>query len=261
MKKKVIEIKDWVKDRDTSVKEKFFPKKLTENHLKYKRYIQEKTITISTGYSGTGKTCLAIETAAELFKNGTIKQIVLTRPQVECDEEMGFLPGNAEEKMAFYIRPVMSALATHFNAIDIEHLKKNEQLLIIPLAQMRGNTFHKAFICMDECQNATYRQIEMFLTRLGFGSKAVLNGDLKQSDLVHGIRNVPFLKAIEDLTRPPIPDEIGLIFFGREDVLRPDIVQMVTDRMGQEDYNLSELIELLDPELELPSYGKLKKKK
>lgn len=252
-KKKVIVLPEWAQNRDKNVQERKFAKKLTENHLKYKRTIEEKTITISAGNSGTGKTCLAIEVAVQLFKAGKIDQIVLTRPLVECDEQLGFLPGNVEEKMAFFIAPLMGALSLHFNSHDLENLKKDQRILVMPLAQMRGNTFNKAFLCMDEAQNASYRQIEMFLTRIGDGTKAVINGDLKQSDIVRGIEDVPFLRAIRDLISKPQSTEIGLVVFGPNDVLRPDIVKIVTDKMGDENYNLNDLLDIFEDEV--PSYG------
>lgn len=256
MKKKELTIPEWMKSRDESAEKRINQKKLTKNHINYMKMIENKIITICTGFSGTGKTFLALEVAANLFKQGKISQIVVTRPQVECGEKTGFLPGNIEEKMQYFIAPVMAGLSRHFSKNELENMKAAGKIVIVPLAQMRGITYHNAFMIIDECQNATYGQIEMFLTRIGEGTRAVINGDLKQSDITSNIEDVAFLRAIRDLIKPPKEDGIGFMIFGEEDVLRSYIVGVVTKRMGEGNYSTHDIESLFEDVSEIPSYGK-----
>jgi len=258
-KKKVIELPKWVKERDANVEERRFAKKLTENHLKYKKTIEDKIITICIGAAGTAKTGLAAEVAVDLFKKNIIQQIILVRPLVECGPSLGFLPGNADEKMTFLIAPLVNALRRYFSVQDIETMKRNEQIIIVPISQMRGYDIHNSIVLADESQNLEYSQIKMLLTRMADGSKIVLNGDINQSDLSRDIRDNPLLKAIKDIITPTIPDDVGICVFGAEDVLRPDIVKIIAQRMGDQSVDIEELLGIigLDEDLDkIPSYGK-----
>lgn len=258
-KKKAIFLPEWAKKRDENVQERRFVKKLTENHLKYKKTIEEKLVTICIGSAGSGKTGLAIEVAVELLKKGTIEQIILTRPIVECGPKLGALPGNTEEKMIHFLAPVINALRRYFSAQEIDNLKKDEKILILPVSQMRGYDAHDAIIVVDESQNLDYLEIKMLLTRIGDGSKIVLNGDINQSDMSTDINDSPLLKAITDIINPNIPNDVGICILGPKDVLRPDIVRIICERMGDQTVEIEELLDLigLGEDLDkIPSYGK-----
>lgn len=153
------------------------------NQKDYIRTIAENTITFCQGLAGTGKTHIAIGMALEYLSEGKIKKIIITRPVIEAGEKIGYLPGTAEEKIHPYLLPILDEI-NYF--IPIQHytrLKSNNLIEVVPLGLMRGRSFHDAFIVADECQNATYEQLKMLLTRIGQNSKMVLTGDIKQSDL------------------------------------------------------------------------------
>ena len=141
-----------------------------------------KDIVFGIGPAGTGKTLLAVQVAVKLFKEGVIDKIIVTRPAVSVDEDLGFLPGTLEQKMAPWTRPIFDVLREYFNANEIEGMIKESIIEIAPLAYMRGRTFKNSFILADEMQNATSSQMKMLLTRLGENSKMAVTGDLAQAD-------------------------------------------------------------------------------
>jgi phosphate starvation-inducible PhoH-like protein len=140
----------------------------------------DKNIVFGIGPAGTGKTLLACQSAVKAFLNGEVERIVVTRPAVSADEDLGFLPGTLEEKMAPWTRPIFDVFREHFYANEIEGMIKEGVIEISPLAYMRGRTFKDAYIIADEMQNATPNQMKMLLTRIGTGSKMVVTGDLAQ---------------------------------------------------------------------------------
>ncbi|MDF2616206.1 MAG: phosphate starvation inducible protein PhoH-like protein [Sedimentibacter sp.] len=189
-----------------------------------KRYIDmitNKDITFGIGPAGTGKTYLAVAAAVNAFRKKEVERIILTRPAVEAGEKLGFLPGDLQDKVDPYLRPLYDAL---FDIMGIENYMKNveKQLIeVAPLAYMRGRTLDSSFIILDEAQNTTNEQMKMFLTRLGYGSKAVITGDITQIDLPgdkkSGLKSViNILKDVED---------IGFMFFHTSDVVRHKLVQ------------------------------------
>jgi phosphate starvation-inducible PhoH-like protein len=189
-----------------------------------KRYIDmitNKDITFGIGPAGTGKTYLAVAAAVNAFRKKEVERIILTRPAVEAGEKLGFLPGDLQDKVDPYLRPLYDAL---FDIMGIENFMKNveKQLIeVAPLAYMRGRTLDSSFIILDEAQNTTNEQMKMFLTRLGYGSKAVITGDITQIDLPgekkSGLKSViNILKDVED---------IGFMFFHTSDVVRHKLVQ------------------------------------
>lgn len=155
----------------------------TDNQKEYVATIAENTITFCQGVAGSGKTHIAIGMALEYLLENKVKKIIITRPVVESGEKIGYLPGTAEEKLHPYLLPILDEIC-HF--IPVSHyasLKLNNKIEVVPLGLMRGRNFHDSFIVADECQNATYDQLKMLLTRIGMNSKMVLTGDTQQSDL------------------------------------------------------------------------------
>ena len=158
----------------------------TVGQKRYVDMINSKDVTFGIGPAGTGKTYLAVACAVNAFRKKEIERIILTRPAVEAGEKLGFLPGDLQDKVDPYLRPLYDAL---FDIMGIDNFMKNveKQLIeVAPLAYMRGRTLDSSFIILDEAQNTTNEQMKMFLTRLGYGSKAVITGDITQIDLPEG---------------------------------------------------------------------------
>jgi phosphate starvation-inducible PhoH-like protein len=185
--------------------------------------IRRHDLTFGIGPAGTGKTYLAMAMAASLLVHKRVKRIVLTRPAVEAGEKLGFLPGDLAEKVNPYLRPLYDALHDMMDFEKVEQLRDRGQIEVAPLAFMRGRTLNDSFVILDEAQNATSEQMRMFLTRLGFGSKAVVTGDITQTDLPAGARSG--LREARDLLRG-IP---GIWFqaFTEADVVRHELVQKI----------------------------------
>ena len=158
----------------------------TVGQQKYMKAIQNNTITIGVGPAGTGKTYLAVAAAVAAFRERTVNRIILTRPAVEAGERLGFLPGDLQNKVDPYLRPLYDALYDMLGAETFQKYQERGSIEVAPLAYMRGRTLDDSFIILDEAQNTTKEQMKMFLTRLGFGSKAVITGDLTQIDLPRG---------------------------------------------------------------------------
>lgn len=191
----------------------------TKNQTNMAQLIDEQTITIATGPAGVGKTHVAAWKACEMLDSGAVKRIVLTRPAVEADEKLGFLPGEADEKVAPYFVPYMEILQRYFGRSHLDNLIRNNTILAQPLAYIRGLTFDHSFIILDEAQNTTVRQMKTLLTRIGRFSKVVLDGDLDQSDLRgrNGLQD-----AVERFETCP---GFGTIRFTNDDIVRSDIVR------------------------------------
>ena len=149
----------------------------------YMKAIQKNTVTIGVGPAGTGKTYLAVAAAVSAFRERTVNRIILTRPAVEAGERLGFLPGDLQNKVDPYLRPLYDALYDMLGAETFQKYQERGSIEVAPLAYMRGRTLDDSFIILDEAQNTTREQMKMFLTRLGFGSKIVITGDVTQNDL------------------------------------------------------------------------------
>ena len=143
---------------------------------------EDKSIVLAIGPAGTGKTMLAVQNGIKLFQEGVVDKIIVTRPAVSVDEDLGFLPGTLNEKMAPWTRPIFDVFAEYYQQKDIAKMLEDGIIEISPLAYMRGRTFKNAYIIADECQNTTVNQMKMLLTRLGEGSRMVVTGDLAQAD-------------------------------------------------------------------------------
>ncbi|MFD2171095.1 PhoH family protein [Tumebacillus lipolyticus] len=196
----------------------------------YIRAIKKRDIVFGVGPAGTGKTYLAVVMAVTALKKGEVKKLVLTRPAVEAGENLGFLPGDLQEKVDPYLRPLYDSL---YDVLGPENTAKYMERGIIevaPLAYMRGRTLEDSFVIMDEAQNTTPEQMKMFLTRLGFGSKMVVTGDVTQIDLPRGKLSglneaVRILKKVED---------ISFIFLTEQDVVRHHLVQKIIQAYDEE---------------------------
>ena len=192
--------------------------------LGQKRYCQaigEHTITIGVGPAGTGKTYLAVALAVTAFRAQEVNRIILTRPAVEAGEKLGFLPGDLQQKVDPYLRPLYDALFDMLGAETYQKYVERGNIEVAPLAYMRGRTLDDSFIILDEAQNTTPEQMKMFLTRLGFNSKMVITGDITQIDLPDGRRSG--LKEVLHILRGI--DDIAQVRFSEKDVVRHRLVQ------------------------------------
>jgi len=197
----------------------------TDGQSRYVRMMKEKDITICIGPAGTGKTYLATATAAAALKAGQIKKLVLCRPAVEAGERLGFLPGDIEDKVNPYLRPLLDALEELLPIDLVRRYLDTNVIELSPLAFMRGRTLSQAFIILDEGQNTTVTQMKMFLTRLGQGSKMVITGDVTQIDLP---RSVPS-GLIDAGHRLKNLDRIGVITLENADIVRHPLVQKIVE--------------------------------
>lgn len=195
----------------------------TLGQQKYVDAIRKNTVTLGIGPAGTGKTFLAVAMAVKALRDKQVTRIILTRPAIEAGEKLGFLPGDLQSKIDPYLRPLYDALYEMLGAETYQKMVEKGTIEIAPLAYMRGRTLDDSFIILDEAQNATPEQMKMFLTRLGFNSKAVVTGDLTQTDLPRGQRSglaaaVKILAGIDD---------IAIHAFTERDVVRHRLVQAI----------------------------------
>ncbi|MDD9268669.1 PhoH family protein [Paenibacillus sp. GCM10023248] len=195
----------------------------TIGQRKYVETIKKKDIVFGIGPAGTGKTYLAVVLAVTRLKEGAVKRIVLTRPAVEAGESLGFLPGDLQEKVDPYLRPLYDALNDVLGPEQVAKSLERGLIEIAPLAYMRGRTLDDSFIILDEAQNTTPEQMKMFLTRLGFGSKMVITGDVTQIDLPRG-KSSGLVEATRILSGI---EELGFIYFDEQDVVRHSLVQKI----------------------------------
>ena len=195
----------------------------TLGQQKYMKAIMKNTVTIGVGPAGTGKTYLAVAAAVAAFRDKTVNRIILTRPAVEAGERLGFLPGDLQNKVDPYLRPLYDALYDMLGAETYQKYLERGNIEVAPLAYMRGRTLDDSFIILDEAQNTTREQMKMFLTRLGFGSKIVITGDVTQIDLpadkTSGLKDA--IRILEN-----IPD-IAICKLTATDVVRHSLVQKI----------------------------------
>lgn len=195
----------------------------TLGQKKYVEAIRQNTITLGAGPAGTGKTYLAVAAAVTAFRAKEVNRIILTRPAVEAGEKLGFLPGDLQQKVDPYLRPLYDALFDMLGAEAFARYQERGSIEVAPLAYMRGRTLDDSFIILDEAQNTTKEQMKMFLTRLGFNSKMVVTGDVTQIDLPDGKKS-GLLEAMKILKN--IPD-ISVCRFTEKDVVRHKLVQEI----------------------------------
>lgn len=195
----------------------------TIGQRKYIEAIKNNTVILGIGPAGTGKTYLAVAMAVDAFRKKQVSKIILTRPAVEAGEKLGFLPGDLQNKVDPYLRPLYDSLRDMLGAEGYQKYIERGLIEVAPLAYMRGRTLDDAFIILDEAQNTTPEQMKMFLTRMGFGSKAILTGDITQIDLPDGKRSglkeaIKILKNIEG---------IGIVYLSEKDIVRHPLVQKI----------------------------------
>ena len=198
-------------------------KSKTVGQKKYVDLMKKKTITFGIGPAGTGKTYLAVALAVNAYRAKQVEKIILTRPAVEAGEKLGFLPGDLQEKVNPYLRPLYDALQEMLGVETYAKMMERGTIEIAPLAYMRGRTLSNAYVILDEAQNTTKGQIKMFLTRLGENSKMVITGDLTQTDLpdgkTSGLKHA--IRILRDI------DDIGIIRLSEKDVVRHPLVQQI----------------------------------
>lgn len=197
------------------------PKTLGQKN--YVNSIREKDVVFGIGPAGTGKTYIAVAMAINAFKNKEVQKIILARPAVEAGERLGFLPGDLQEKVDPYLRPLYDALYDVLGRDAAQRLKEKEAIEVVPLAYMRGRTLDNSFIILDEAQNTTREQMKMFLTRMGFGSKVVVTGDITQIDLPRGKKSglVEAERVLKDVK------DIDFCYLKDADVVRHELVRKI----------------------------------
>lgn len=198
-------------------------KSKTHGQKRYVNAIKENTVVFGIGPAGTGKTFLAVAMAVTAFRDKQVSRIILTRPAVEAGEKLGFLPGDMQNKVDPYLRPLYDALYEIMGAETYQKYLEKGVIEVAPLAYMRGRTLDDSFIILDEAQNTTPEQMKMFLTRIGFGSKAVVTGDITQIDLPgdkrSGLKEV--IKILKDV------EGLEFVFLSEKDVVRHELVQRI----------------------------------
>ena len=221
-----------------------------ENQSQYVANIVNHDIAFGVGPAGTGKTYLAVACAVDALERQEIRRILLTRPAVEAGEKLGFLPGDLSQKVHPYLRPLYDALFEMLGFEKVEKLLERNVIEVAPLAYMRGRTLNDAFIILDESQNTTVEQMKMFLTRIGFNSKAVITGDITQVDLPRGVRSglrhaIEVLKDVND---------IAFNFFSANDVVRHPVVARIV--MAYEEHERQKELEKLQKQAEAQDAAK-----
>jgi len=201
------------------------------NQVAYARAMRESDLTFGIGPAGTGKTFLAVAAAVEALSEDLVRRLVLVRPAVEAGERLGFLPGDMSQKVDPYLRPMYDALYEMLGFDRVGKLIERHVIEIAPLAFMRGRTLNDSFVILDEAQNTTIEQMKMFLTRIGFGSRAVVTGDITQTDLPRGRESglkhvIRVLDGVEG---------VAFVHFGPKDVVRHPLVQKIVAAYARED--------------------------
>lgn len=199
----------------------------TNNQREYIRTVAENTITFCQGLAGSGKTHIAIGMAIEYLLDEKVKKIIITRPILEAGEKMGYLPGSAEEKLHPYLLPILDEISHFISTAHYASLRLHNKVEVVPLGLMRGRNFHNCFIVADECQNASYEQLKMLITRTGQSSKMVLTGDVAQSDLSRHLQG-----GFSDMTSALAGVEgIGCSKLEASDIVRNPIISKILYRL------------------------------
>lgn len=220
----VVEFTNFKKQNQVTI----LPRNKNQEQYTLKLLDQKKDIVFGVGPAGTGKTLLAVQVAVKMFKEGTVDKIIVTRPAVSVDEDLGFLPGTLEQKMAPWTRPIFDVLRDYFHAKEISNMIDEGIIEIAPLAYMRGRTFKKCFILADEMQNATENQMKMLLTRLGEGSRMAVTGDLAQADRIKDNGLIRFVQKLQSNNS----NRLDIVHFAQGDIERHEAVKEVLKIYG-----------------------------
>jgi len=222
----VLPIKQYLPEKPQDVK--IVPRNVNQESYLLKLLDPAKDIVFGVGPAGTGKTLIAVQVAIKMFKERQVNKIVVTRPVVSVDEDIGFLPGSLEEKMAPWTIPIFDVFKLYFTTADIHNMLYEGIIEISPLAFMRGRTFHNCYIVADEMQNASINQMKMLLTRIGSRSKLAVTGDLAQTDRPNDNGLSDFIMKLNNAKS----NYIDVVSFAKEDVLRHQAVKEVLDIYG-----------------------------
>jgi len=225
---------EYLSHKDRANFDNKFSKPKNRSQENYQKMLNKKQlkIIVSTGPAGTGKTLLATENSIKQFLLGKCDKIIFTRPSVSVDEELGFLPGTLEEKMAPWIRPIYDVLHTFIHPNEVKELVEEKLIEIAPLGFMRGRTFKNCWIIADEMQNSTISQMKMLLTRIGENTKLVITGDLEQNDIHNEMNGLEdFLNKFKGRRS----ESIGSVEFNKEDIEREEVVKEVLEIYGSVD--------------------------
>jgi len=199
----------------------------TKNQEDYVRAISANEVCFCTGPAGTGKTAVAVGLACDYLLDKRVEKIIVTRPVIESGRGLGFLPGTFEEKIHPYLVPVLEEMQYRLNTNRVQAYREEGRIEVVPLEYMRGRNFHNCFMILDEAQNATFEQLKMFITRIGWDSKAVINGDIDQTDLLPKDRGglEEFLERLEDVVG------VGMAELTDEDIIRNPIISKVLNAL------------------------------
>lgn len=202
----------------------------TDNQADYIRAMADSDVTLCVGPAGTGKTAVAVGLACEYILDKKVKKIVITRPVVEAGKGLGFLPGTFAEKIHPYLVPVLEEMNLYLLPDKVNSLRSMNLIEICPLEYMRGRNFHNSFMILDEAQNCTREQIKMFMTRIGWDSKAVINGDIDQSDLPMSLRGglAECLDKLEDV------EGVGICQLTSDDIIRNDVIARILSKLSDD---------------------------
>ncbi|MAF25017.1 phosphate starvation-inducible protein PhoH [bacterium] len=200
----------------------------TENQFDYIRTIVESDVTLCYGPPGTGKTAVAVGIACEHLLSNRVKKIIITRPVIESGRGLGFLPGTFDEKIHPYLIPVLEEMNSRLGENKIKDFKAKGLIEVCPLEYMRGRNFHNSFMILDEAQNCTMEQIKMFMTRIGFDSKAVINGDIDQTDLPPHLRGA----LQECVNKLDGVERVGVVALTEKDIIRNKIISKILGALG-----------------------------
>jgi phosphate starvation-inducible PhoH-like protein len=250
--RKIYENLQYLSNKEKTQFENKFTKPKNIHQEQYVSILKNKTkkIVVATGPAGTGKTLFAAEFGVKNYLNGTYEKMIFTRPSVSVDEELGFLPGTLEEKMAPWVRPIYDVLYNYISPKEVAYLMEEKVIEISPLGYMRGRTFKNCWIVADEMQNSTVSQMKMLLTRLGENSRLIITGDLEQYDRINELNGLEdFLSKFKGKRST----SISSFEFQRSDIQREDVVKEVLDIYSGDipiTYELSEIEEQNDKDLE-----------
>jgi phosphate starvation-inducible PhoH-like protein len=199
----------------------------TKNQEEYIRAIEDNDVTLCTGPAGTGKTAVSVGLACDYLLDKRVEKIIVTRPVIESGRGLGFLPGTFEEKIHPYLIPVLEEMEYRLNTNRVQAYRDEGKIEVCPLEYMRGRNFHNCFMILDEAQNATFEQLKMFVTRIGWDSKAVINGDMDQTDLIHSEQGGldKFLYRLDEV------NGVGIAELTEDDIIRNKIISKILNAL------------------------------